>query len=72
MPDLHRVPFDVVEKTLTASLIRLGLSPERARSSIRFSLGASNTAEQVDALIEAVAESVVHLRRISPLTPAHA
>ena len=30
MPDQHRVPFNVVEKTLTTSLIRLGLSPERA------------------------------------------
>jgi 3-dehydro-L-gulonate 2-dehydrogenase len=30
MPGLHRVPFDVVEKTLTASLIRHGFSPERA------------------------------------------
>lgn len=30
MADLHRVPFDVVEKTLTASLIRHGFSPERA------------------------------------------
>jgi len=30
MPNLHRVPFDVVEKTLTASLIRLGFAPDRA------------------------------------------
>jgi len=30
MTDSHRVPFEVVEKTLTASLLRLGLSPERA------------------------------------------
>ena len=30
MPDLHRVPFEVVEQTLTASLIRLGCSPDRA------------------------------------------
>ena len=42
-----------------------------ARSSIRFSLGRSNTAEQVDALVEAVAESVAHLRRIAPVR-AHA
>jgi cysteine desulfurase len=53
-------------------LLAIGLSPERARSSLRFSLGDSNTAEQVDALIEAVADSVAHLRKISPLTPAHA
>ncbi|HTM49350.1 MAG TPA: cysteine desulfurase NifS, partial [Bryobacteraceae bacterium] len=53
-------------------LLAIGLDPARARASIRFSLGRSNTAAQVDALIEAVAESAAHLRRISPLTPAHA
>ena len=47
-------------------LLAIGLSPEAARSSLRFSLGAANTAEQVDALVEAVAASVAHLRRISP------
>jgi 3-dehydro-L-gulonate 2-dehydrogenase len=30
MPDQFRIPFDLVEQTLTASLIRLGCSPERA------------------------------------------
>ncbi len=44
----------------------IGLSPERARASIRFSLGRQNTAEQVDALVEAVEASVAHLRRLSP------
>jgi cysteine desulfurase len=53
-------------------LLAIGATPERARSSIRFSLGTSNTVEQVDALVEAVAESVARLRKISPLTPAHA
>ena len=53
-------------------LLAIGLSPERARSSIRFSLGRSNTAAQVDALIAAVAESVKHLRKISPSVPVHA
>lgn len=50
-------------------LLALGLTREQARSSIRFSLGRSNDASQVDALIEAVAESVAHLRK---LAPAHA
>jgi cysteine desulfurase len=53
-------------------LLAIGLPPERARASLRFSLGASNTPEQVDALIEAVVDSVAHLRKISPLTPTHA
>jgi cysteine desulfurase len=46
-------------------LTAIGLSAERARSSLRFSLGQSNTLEQIDALVEAVEASVVHLRRIS-------
>jgi cysteine desulfurase len=52
-------------------LTAMGLSPERARSSIRFSLGRYNTAGEVDALAEAVVASVERLRKISPV-PAHA
>jgi cysteine desulfurase len=44
----------------------IGLSDRQARSSVRISLGASNTVEEVDALADAIAESVAHLRRISP------
>ena len=43
----------------------IGLSDDRARASMRFSLGRGNTAGQVDALIEAIGASVAHLRRIS-------
>jgi len=46
-------------------LTALGLSADRARSSLRFSLGRSTTAEQVDALVDALEASVTHLRRIS-------
>ena len=46
-------------------LTAIGLSSERARASMRFSLGHSNTAAQVDALVEALEQSVAHLRRIS-------
>jgi len=53
-------------------LTAIGLTPERARASIRFSLGESSTMEQVDALIGAVEESVGHLRKISPVNRAHA
>jgi cysteine desulfurase len=47
-------------------LLAIGLSRERARASLRFSLGHSNTEEQVDALIDAVVESTAHLRKLSP------
>ena len=47
-------------------LLAIGLSKEQAKSSVRFSLGRSNDAAQVDALIEAVAESVAHLRKLAP------
>jgi cysteine desulfurase len=46
-------------------LTAIGLSADRARASMRFSLGRSNTVEQVDALVEAIGSSVAHLRRIS-------
>ena len=48
-------------------LMAIGLRAERARASIRFSLGRANTAEQVDALVEAVAAAVAHLRKLSPV-----
>ena len=47
-------------------LSAIGLTPERARASLRFSLGRMNTLGQVDELIEAVADSVEHLRKLSP------
>jgi len=47
-------------------LLAIGLSRERARASLRFSLGRSTTEEQVDALIDAVTESVAQLRKLSP------
>ena len=46
-------------------LTAVGLTSDRARASMRFSLGRSNTTDQVDALAEAIASSVAHLRRIS-------
>ena len=47
-------------------LLAIGLTPERARASLRFSLGRSNTVQQIDALIDAVGASVAHLRKLSP------
>ncbi|MFN3324425.1 MAG: cysteine desulfurase family protein [Bryobacteraceae bacterium] len=53
-------------------LTAMGLAPEKARASIRFSLGRQNTPEQVDALIEAVAETADRLRKLSPTYTVHA
>jgi len=50
-------------------LTSIGLGPERARASLRFSFGRLNTAEQVEALIEAVAGVVERLRELSPCLP---
>ena len=47
-------------------LLAMGLSRLEARSSIRFSLGRFNTVEQVDALVEALVDSVTHLRKLAP------
>jgi cysteine desulfurase len=47
-------------------LTAIGLTPDQARSSLRFSLGRSNSQEDIDALIGAVAESVAHLRKLAP------
>jgi cysteine desulfurase len=47
-------------------LTAVGLSAERAKSTLRFSLGKQNTAEQVDALLEAIPAVVGHLRSLSP------
>jgi cysteine desulfurase len=46
-------------------LTGIGLSTDRARSSMRFSLGRANDAAAVDRLVEALDASVAHLRRIS-------
>lgn len=46
-------------------LTAIGLPDDRARASMRFSLGRTTTAAQVDALADAVIASVAHLRRIS-------
>ena len=52
-------------------LMAIGLPAQKAKSSLRFSLGRSNTAVQVDRLIDAVCSSVAHLRRLSPVYASH-
>jgi cysteine desulfurase len=48
-------------------LIAMGLSADRARSSIRFSLGKLNTAEDIDFALSIVPETVGRLRELSPV-----
>ncbi len=47
----------------------LGLSDDLVRSSLRFGLGRFNTAEEVEAAIEIVAQSVDRLRKLSSMAP---
>ena len=48
-------------------LTAMGLSADRARASIRFSLGKQNTAEEIDFALELVPEVVGRLRELSPV-----
>jgi cysteine desulfurase len=47
-------------------LTAMGLRPDRARASIRFSLGKQNTDEDVDFALALVPEAVARLRELSP------
>lgn len=47
-------------------LSAIGLKPEQARASIRFSLGRFNTAEDIDATLEILPAVVEQLRSVSP------
>jgi cysteine desulfurase len=47
-------------------LMAMGLRPDRARASIRFSLGKQNTADDVDFALGLVPQTVVRLRDLSP------
>ena len=48
-------------------LTAIGLAPERARASLRFSLGRSTTREDIDYVCEVLPGVVEHLRELSPL-----
>ncbi len=48
-------------------LTAMGLSPDRARGSIRFSLGKQNTPDDVSFALSLVPEAVARLRELSPL-----
>jgi len=47
-------------------LIAMGLRPEQARASIRFSLGKKTTEEDIDFALRLVPETVARLRELSP------
>jgi cysteine desulfurase len=48
-------------------LTAMGLRMDRARASIRFSLGKQNTAEDIDIALALVPETVARLRELSPV-----
>jgi cysteine desulfurase len=48
-------------------LLAMGLRADRARASIRFSLGKQNTAEEIDVALALVPETVARLRELSPV-----
>ncbi|HKM46660.1 MAG TPA: cysteine desulfurase family protein [Terriglobales bacterium] len=48
-------------------LIAMGVSRDRAKASIRFSLGKQNTAEDVDFALDLIPETVARLRELSPV-----
>jgi cysteine desulfurase len=50
-------------------LTAIGLSPEEARASLRFSLGRGNTDEDVDFALSVVPGAVERLRELSPVYP---
>jgi len=47
-------------------LLAMGIDPERARGSLRLTLGRENTAIDIEATIEAVGRAVVRLREAAP------
>ena len=53
-------------------LTAMGMLAERARSSIRFSLGKQNTEEEIDFAVRLVEQSVARLRELSPVSRTQA
>ena len=48
-------------------LTAMGLRPDRAHASIRFSLGKQNTPEEIDFALDILPKTVSHLRELSPV-----
>ena len=55
----------------SGELRAIGREDELAHSSIRFSIGATTTVEEIDYAIEIIREKVSHLRGLSPLWDMH-
>jgi cysteine desulfurase len=49
-------------------LLAIGLSPDDARSSLRFSLGRATTSDEIESAIRVIPAAVEHLRALSPLS----
>ncbi len=52
-------------------LTAMGLTPDQARGSIRFSIGKTNTEDEIDFVLERVPEVVTKLRELSPVWKKH-
>jgi cysteine desulfurase len=52
-------------------LVAMGLTPTRARGSIRLSLSHYTTGEEIDYLLEHLPPIIAKLRAVSPLMPSH-
>jgi cysteine desulfurase len=52
-------------------LTAMGLSPDRARASLRFSLGKQNAPEDVDFALSLIPEAVGRLRELSPISSSN-
>jgi cysteine desulfurase len=53
-------------------MIAMGVLPERARASLRFSLDTNATDADVDFALKLVPEAIAHLRELSPIYKASA
>jgi cysteine desulfurase len=65
VPNTTNISFDCIEGE--AMVIALDLSADRARGSIRFSIGKQSTADDVEFALRLVPEAVARLREISPV-----
>jgi cysteine desulfurase len=52
----------------SATLLAMGVAPDIARGAVRFSLGAANTAQDVDAFLVAIKQTVTRLSNLTAMT----